>query len=94
MSKIMKCAANDDIVTLRSQEDGDTITFLFESPSMYISDIHTCKKFILKDWLPSGQERQSEFEIKLMDLDIEHLGIPVESSSSTICLCWRRCVFF
>jgi proliferating cell nuclear antigen len=24
-----------------------------------------------------GEERQSEFEIKLMDLDTEHLGIPV-----------------
>uniref|UniRef100_A0A915KNK1 DNA sliding clamp PCNA n=1 Tax=Romanomermis culicivorax TaxID=13658 RepID=A0A915KNK1_ROMCU len=55
MSKIMKCASNDDTVTLRAQEDGDTISFVFESPN---------------------QERQSEFEIKLMDLDIEHLGIP------------------
>jgi len=55
MSKILKCAANDDSVTFRAQEDGDTITFLFEAPN---------------------QERQSEFEIKLMDLDSEHLGIP------------------
>jgi len=55
MAKIMKCAGNDDSVTLRANEDGDTITFIFDSPN---------------------QERQSQFEIKLMDLDVEHLGIP------------------
>jgi len=55
MAKIMKCAGNDDSVTLRANEDGDTITFIFDSPN---------------------SERQSQFEIKLMDIDMEHLGIP------------------
>lgn len=38
MAKIMKCASNDDTVTLRAQEDGDTINFIFESPSLFIFD--------------------------------------------------------
>jgi len=63
MSKIMKCAANDDSVTLRTQDEGDTITFLFES---------------------TNGERQSEFDIKLMDLDQEHLGIPDTDYSCVI----------
>jgi len=63
MSKIIKCASNDDSITLRAQEDGDTITFLFEAPN---------------------QERQSEFEIKLMDLDAEHLGIPDTDFSAVV----------
>lgn len=33
MAKIMKCAGNDDSVTLRANEDGDMITFVFDSPS-------------------------------------------------------------
>ena len=33
MSKIMKCSGNDDIVTLKADDSGDTITFMFESPS-------------------------------------------------------------
>jgi proliferating cell nuclear antigen len=42
-------------VTLKSEEDTDTLNMLFESPS---------------------QDRISEFEMKLMDIESEHLGIP------------------
>lgn len=33
LSKILKCAANDDAITMKSEDTGDTITFVFESPS-------------------------------------------------------------
>lgn len=33
LSKIMKCAGNDDIITLKADEDPSTITFVFESNS-------------------------------------------------------------
>ena len=56
MSKILKCASNDDIITIKAQDDPDTITYQFESPN---------------------QERVSDYEMKLMNLDQEHLGIPV-----------------
>lgn len=55
MSKILKCAGNDDSVTVKADDDGDCATFVFES----------------KDG-----DRLSEFELKLMDIDSEHLGIP------------------
>jgi hypothetical protein len=58
MSKILKCAANDDIVTMKAQDNADTVTFVFESPN---------------------QEKVSDYEMKLMNLDQEHLGIPVSS---------------
>lgn len=56
MSKILKCAANDDIITMKAHDNADTVTFMFESPS---------------------QEKVSDYEMKLMNLDMEHLGIPV-----------------
>ena len=56
MSKILKCAANDDIITMKAQDNADTVTFMFESPN---------------------QEKVSDYEMKLMNLDQEHLGIPV-----------------
>jgi proliferating cell nuclear antigen len=31
MAKIMKCAGNDDVVTMKAEDSGDTITFMFES---------------------------------------------------------------
>jgi proliferating cell nuclear antigen PCNA len=56
MTKILKCAANEDVVTMKAQDNADTVTFVFESPN---------------------QEKVSDYEMKLMNLDQEHLGIPV-----------------
>merc|ERR1712126_442765 len=53
--KVMKCAGNDDIITMKAQDNADTVTFVFESPN---------------------QEKVSDYEMKLMNLDQEHLGIP------------------
>jgi len=55
MSKMLKCAQNDDIITMKADDAGDVVTFMFESPN---------------------QEKISDFELKLMDIDSEHLGIP------------------
>ncbi|KAL6541795.1 hypothetical protein OROGR_011281 [Orobanche gracilis] len=55
MAKMLKCASNDDIVTIKADDGTDTVTFMFESPS---------------------QDKISDFEMKLMDIDSENLGIP------------------
>lgn len=63
LTKIFKCASNDDIVTIKAQDNADTVTFVFESPN---------------------QEKVSDYEMKLMNLDQEHLGIPETDYSCTI----------
>lgn len=55
ISKILKCAGNQDTVTLKAEDTADSLTIMFESPN---------------------QDRISDFELKLMDIDSEHLGIP------------------
>ncbi|KAL2239513.1 UNVERIFIED_CONTAM: Proliferating cell nuclear antigen [Sesamum indicum] len=55
MAKMLKCAGNDDIITLKADDGSDTVTFMFESPT---------------------QDKIADFEMKLMDIDSEHLGIP------------------
>jgi len=55
MAKILKCASNDDTVTLKADDNGDSVTFMFESPK---------------------QDKISDFELKLLEIDSEHLGIP------------------
>jgi len=32
MDKILKCAGNDDIITLKAEDEGDNVAFMFESP--------------------------------------------------------------
>lgn len=56
MSKIMKCAGNDDVMTMKAQDNADTVVFVFES---------------------ANQDKLSDYEMKLMNLDQEQLGIPV-----------------
>jgi len=55
MSKILKCSGNDDIITIKAEDSGDTVTFVFESEK---------------------QDRVSDYQLKLMDIDSDHLGIP------------------
>jgi proliferating cell nuclear antigen len=60
---VTRCAANDDIITVKAQDQADTVTFMFESPN---------------------QEKVSDYEMKLMNLDQEHLGIPETDYSAVI----------
>jgi proliferating cell nuclear antigen len=32
MGKILKCAGNDDVITLRAEDEGDSLALVFESP--------------------------------------------------------------
>lgn len=63
MSKILKCASNDDAITVKAADQSDTVTYMFESPN---------------------GEKVSDYEMKLMDLDTEHLGIPETDYSCVI----------
>jgi proliferating cell nuclear antigen len=60
---VLKCCNNDDIVTLKSDENGDAMTFMFEN---------------------QNADRISDFELKLMDIDSEHLGIPDTDYKCTV----------
>jgi proliferating cell nuclear antigen len=62
MGKIMKCAGNEDIVTLVAEDQPDSVTFTFENPQA---------------------DKVAEYEMKLMDIDSEHLGIPVSAPAQT-----------
>lgn len=63
MSKILKCAGNDESICLRAEDNADNVTFIYEKPN---------------------QERVSKFEMKLMDIDSEHLGIPDQDYDAVI----------
>ncbi|KAH9823565.1 proliferating cell nuclear antigen, N-terminal domain-containing protein [Melampsora americana] len=53
--KVVKCAGNDDIVTLRAQDEADVLNVVFET---------------------LNTDRVAEYDMKMMDIDIEHLSIP------------------
>lgn len=61
--KVLRCAQNDDILTLKAEDAPDVVNLVFES---------------------SESDRLSEYDIKLMDIDQEHLGIPDTEYAATI----------
>jgi proliferating cell nuclear antigen len=64
LSKVLKCASNSDAITLKAQDDPDTVTFTFESGE--------------------HGERVSDYCMKLINLDTEHLGIPETEYSCVV----------
>lgn len=84
LGKIMKCANNDDIMSIRARDgEGEpkVVTVLFEpkqpDPEEEDSDDEKEKKSKKKKGPLTSGDRVSEFDMKLMILDGERLGIPV-----------------
>jgi len=63
MAKILKAAANEDSVTIKANEDGDTVSFKFINPN---------------------GDRESEFQLKLMDIQGDSLTIPDTEYVATV----------
>ncbi|KAL8738618.1 MAG: hypothetical protein Q9181_000614 [Wetmoreana brouardii] len=63
LMKVLRCAQNEDILTLKAEDAPDVVNLVFET---------------------SDSDRLSEYDIKLMDIDQEHLGIPDTEYAATI----------
>ncbi|KAI6844970.1 Proliferating cell nuclear [Hortaea werneckii] len=63
LQKVLRCAQNEDILTLKADDAPDVVNMVFES---------------------ADSDRLSEYDIKLMDIDQEHLGIPDTEYAATI----------
>jgi len=61
VAKVLKAASNEDSVTIRSEDEGDTVTFIFES-----------------------KNKVSDFDLKLLDIETDILGIPDTDYKSII----------
>ncbi len=63
LTKVLRAAQSNDILTLKAEDAADVIELQFESVT---------------------SDRISEYSIKLMDIDQEHLGIPETEYAATI----------
>jgi proliferating cell nuclear antigen len=63
LTKVLRAAQSDDILTLKAEDAPDVVNLVFES---------------------SERDRISEYDIKLMDIDQEHLGIPETDYAASI----------
>ncbi len=75
MSKILKCAGNDDVVTIKCDDGANTVSFTFENQSKAFF-LMTISSFRISNALFPEQDKVSEFELKLLEIDSDILGIP------------------
>ena len=96
---MLKCAGNEDIITIKAEDQPDNVQFLFETPglgpkalesairnldyvclliaAMACSIMYLCIVF-------ADQDRMSDFELKLIQIDSENMGIPDMEHSATV----------
>jgi proliferating cell nuclear antigen len=63
LTKVLRAAQNEDILTLKAEDAPDVVNLVFES---------------------AESDRISEYDIKLMDIDQDHMGIPETEYAATI----------
>jgi len=63
LTKVLRAAQNEDILTLKAADAPDVLNLIFEN---------------------TDSDRLSEYDLKLMDIDQEHLGIPDTDYAATI----------
>jgi len=65
LTKVLRAAQSNDILTLKAEDAPDVVNLVFES---------------------AASDRISEYDIKLMDIDQEHLGIPDTEYAATVAM--------
>ncbi|KAF9768741.1 DNA polymerase delta processivity factor [Fusarium sp. DS 682] len=65
LTKVLRAAQSNDVLTLKAEDGPDVLNLQFESPE---------------------NDRISEYDLKLMDIDQEHLGIPDTEYAATIAM--------
>ena len=95
LSRLLKCAANEDVITIKADDQNpDTMSLMFENPSelflvTYCDQLRCSINFFFilscyQYFLISEHDRISDFEMKLMDIESEHLHIPDTSYEATV----------
>ena len=72
LTKVLKCAKDDDITTLKAADEADVLNLVYEAKSMFIFRV----VWRVYSSPASDSDRIAEYDMKLMDIDSDTLGIP------------------
>ncbi|KAG8832677.1 proliferating cell nuclear antigen [Serendipita sp. 399] len=92
LTKVIKCAKDDDEVTLSATDQADTINLVYNAKGVFLTILPLLSfgvpglknGFFLRRKLAS--DRVANYELKLMDIDQETLGIPETEYDATVTL--------
>ncbi|KAG9312478.1 proliferating cell nuclear antigen [Chiua virens] len=75
LSKVLKCAKDDDICTIKASDDADVLNLMYEAKSSILFPSFPTHSHPSR-LVSQIQDRIAEYDMKLMDIDSENLGIP------------------
>lgn len=82
LTKVLKCAKDDDVCTLKATDDADVLNLTYEGKSefcchccVFDGDIDEAATRRVA-CAPIDSDRIAEYDMKLMDIDADQLGIP------------------
>jgi proliferating cell nuclear antigen len=73
LTKVLKCAKDDDICTLKAADEADVLNLVYEAKSTSPLTRRTITRF---SHHLSDSDRIAEYDMKLMDIDADTLNIP------------------
>lgn len=73
LTKVLKCAKDDDTVTIKAADDADVLGLVYEGRGESLSSL---KHYTTDTQYSSDTDRIAEYALKLMDIDSDTLGIP------------------
>lgn len=78
LTKVLKCAKDDDICIIKATDDADILNLVYEARSTPFSVIFFSLALTHASYLltTKDSDRIAEYDMKLMDIDAETLGIP------------------
>ena len=74
LTKVLKCAKDDDKCTLKATDDGDVLSLKYEAHSTSTLPYPPADRLFTFHF--PGADRVAEYDMKLMDIDADTLGIP------------------
>lgn len=76
LTKVLKCAKDDDMVTLKASDNGDILNLIYEAKSKFLFSISNNILTYCCSRVTTDSDRIAEYDMKLMDIDTDALGIP------------------
>jgi proliferating cell nuclear antigen len=76
LTKVLKCAKDDDKCTLKANDDADVLSLKYEAHRVSTLQVSKQRPSLLISFSMTGGDRIAEYDMKLMDIDADTLGIP------------------
>lgn len=76
LTKVLRCAKDDDICTLKAADEGDVLNLVYEAKSEWSVLSFFFLFFFGTEVFEIGSDRIAEYDMKLMDIDADTLNIP------------------